>query len=339
MVGDHLYAACCAGKLYAFDPDDGKILWKCDMSADSAWGFHGQPLIIDSVIYIGTDQSQRGRHGDLHAIDRYTGKLLWKLPADPGIPGDLCVKDSLLFMVSYGGEVLAVNRFAGDFVWRIKGESRSDTLARDTASTKFARATVAPVAWNDYIYVSAPDTAVICLQAATGTVVWSKKLDAPMSSRFILLDSMLAFGTDARDMRYIRCRDGAEIRRDSLAVRPFLAMAYVDSVLVFMGDTGNEKPRDLIALNPYNGTTIWQNSLDDPDSNACWNVPRVHVWGDYVLLGTNTGWVAAFSAADGSLIWSRQLQGSIRSIGHSSGMLYVGTMAGRLYAIKADFSP
>jgi outer membrane protein assembly factor BamB len=65
----------------------------------------------------------------------------------------------------------------------------------------------------------------------------------------------------------------------------------------------------------------------------------VFVSGNAVFLGTPSGDVTAYCLADGSPAWSHKLSDApIRSIGGSDEILYAGTPAGTLYALRRGAS-
>jgi len=72
-----------------------------------------------------------------------------------------------------------------------------------------------------------------------------------------------------------------------------------------------------------------------PECDRAWSTSRVFATDRTVLVGTPSGEVTAYCAADGSLSWSHKLGNApIRSIGGSEDTLYVDTPAGTLYALR-----
>jgi outer membrane protein assembly factor BamB len=332
-VGKLLYVGSCAGVFYAFDAGTSDVRWKYDAGVDGGTQFHGNPLVIDSIVYFGTDQGSRGQRGVLYAVDRYTGKSIWKFPADPGLPSDICAWDSLIYVMSYADEILAVNRNTGALVWRTAtGWTFEPDRLRERINT-MPRRTSVPVIGGARLFVPARDSAVICLDAGTGEIIWSAKFPAGISSQVTLIDTLLAFGTTDRAMVYLRCADGSEVRRDSLDVLPLLTMTYAQGKLLFLAGDDDARPRDIFAVYPASGATAWQQSLESDDPDAYWYAPRIHVWNGQVIIGSTDGLIAAFAISDGSPAWTYRLKGQVRGIGHSTDRLFVGTYAGMLYAL------
>ena len=63
-----------------------------------------------------------------------------------------------------------------------------------------------------------------------------------------------------------------------------------------------------------------------------WMSARPYLWRDLVLAGGRDELVA-FRAGDGARVWSRQISGTVRGIGVTDAVLYVGTLKGRVFAL------
>ena len=69
----------------------------------------------------------------------------------------------------------------------------------------------------------------------------------------------------------------------------------------------------------------------------CFSQERARVEGDVLVVGTSSGSVYAFCAADGSLAWRVETQGEVWGApAVSDGTVYVGSQDGNLYAISLD---
>jgi len=83
VAGDVLLIGSCAGTFYAFDKRSGKVRWSYDIHQDgNQTSFHGNPLITDQLVLIGTDNGcASGGIGHVYAFDRATGAVRWKYRA------------------------------------------------------------------------------------------------------------------------------------------------------------------------------------------------------------------------------------------------------------------
>jgi polyvinyl alcohol dehydrogenase (cytochrome) len=74
---------------YAVDAFTGALIWKHQLSdyGLAAGTFsRTSPAVVDGIVYIGTQYVASGPTGWLLAIDRFTGKLIWKTQPDPANP-------------------------------------------------------------------------------------------------------------------------------------------------------------------------------------------------------------------------------------------------------------
>lgn len=133
-----VYIGDLAGYLYAFDEEDGSLLWSTCLEAACPGPFFfsgilGSPLIKGGVVYIGT------LSGSLVAVDAATGNILWThspqlnptffgLPLDSIWGGPISVRNMIIYPLTpndefglpvFGrGAVLAVNAQSGAEIWR-----------------------------------------------------------------------------------------------------------------------------------------------------------------------------------------------------------------------------
>jgi ABC-type phosphate/phosphonate transport system substrate-binding protein/outer membrane protein assembly factor BamB len=83
IVGDKVYLLSALGHLHCVELKTGKVLWKRHLLADFggkqlAWGFCPSPTIDGDHLITGTASKEAA----VVALDRHTGKLLWKSPGD-----------------------------------------------------------------------------------------------------------------------------------------------------------------------------------------------------------------------------------------------------------------
>lgn len=84
IVGDKVYLLGALGHLHCVELKSGKVLWKRDLLADFggkqlAWGFCPSPVVDGDRLFTGTASNDAA----LVALDRHSGKLLWKVPGHP----------------------------------------------------------------------------------------------------------------------------------------------------------------------------------------------------------------------------------------------------------------
>jgi outer membrane protein assembly factor BamB len=74
-VGDLLFIGSCAGNFYALNKTTGELKWSYDIRQDGRQvSFHGNPLVINDLILIGTDKSCDPEGiGHVYAFERESG--------------------------------------------------------------------------------------------------------------------------------------------------------------------------------------------------------------------------------------------------------------------------
>ncbi len=58
-------------------------------------------------------------------------------------------------------------------------------------------------------------------------------------------------------------------------------------------------------------------------------------WRQQLLVGDRSGQLIALDPASGEALWTHQLEGQLRGIGSFGDILFVGTIEGTIYALKA----
>lgn len=111
-----IYAGFANGRLMAFNPSNGLILWdqrlalpKGRSELDRMVDIHGSPLLKDGILYVGTYQ------GRIAALARGTGNPLWG--QEGSTSENLAVSDDKLFVSHSDGKIIAYNLTSGEVVW------------------------------------------------------------------------------------------------------------------------------------------------------------------------------------------------------------------------------
>ena len=83
----------------------------------------------------------------------------------------------------------------------------------------------------------------------------------------------------------------------------------------------------LVSLDPKLQKIRWRQT-----TAQSWTTSRIFIWGDTAVVARR-GDIIAYCAADGSVAWSRSVQGTVRSFGGSRDTLFAGTVEGTVYAL------
>lgn len=102
-----------AAAVYSFEASSGRLAWKQDVRG-WAWG---QPALGDTRVYVGTSSQvgyPSGHRAGVLALDRASGRVVWRLPAEApetgsfGFPGSPAVGGSRVFVGGLDGRVHAL---------------------------------------------------------------------------------------------------------------------------------------------------------------------------------------------------------------------------------------
>jgi outer membrane protein assembly factor BamB len=112
-----IYAGFANGRLMAFNPSNGLILWeqrialpKGRSELDRMIDIHASPLLKDGIVYVGTFQ------GRIAAVARGTGGNVWGI--DGSTTENLAASDDKLFVSQSDGKVVAYSLTSGEQLWQ-----------------------------------------------------------------------------------------------------------------------------------------------------------------------------------------------------------------------------
>lgn len=112
-----IFAGFANGRLMAFNPNNGLILWEQRMAMpkgrselDRMVDIHASPILKDGILYVGTYQ------GRIAAVARGTGGSVWG--KDGSTTENLAASDDKLFVSQSDGKVTAFNLTSGEQVWQ-----------------------------------------------------------------------------------------------------------------------------------------------------------------------------------------------------------------------------
>ncbi len=117
-----------SGKLVAVRVDDGRILWDLTVSeprgrneVERMVDIEGQPLLFGNVLYAASFQ------GKLMAIDLRDRRILWA--RDLSTYNDIAVDADNVYVADDDGDVFAIDRLTGTLLWRQEQLARRDLSA------------------------------------------------------------------------------------------------------------------------------------------------------------------------------------------------------------------
>lgn len=320
--------------MYAFNELTGDVLWRFDVADDGASQFHGNPLIVDSLIVFGTDEGPM-ESGALYCLNRLTGKIAWKSLGHSGVGSDPASDgDSLVYVVTRDDTLLAVSIVTGNPVWSFHTGWRRMEEYEYSSRVEAPRLVSSPVVIGNQVAIIGRDSTLYSLDRRTGRLFWSTRLGAPSTSLLTLYQGNLVLGLGDYTLTTLDIESGDIMRKDTLDYLATGGMALDDSLLVFLAAFEDLQPTEVAAFNLLKRELEWVTTVRDPDPDVYWYVPRIHKWRDEVILGSTNGKVVGCAEESGRWNWEHVLDGMIRGVGHSESLLFVGTFDGKLFALR-----
>jgi outer membrane protein assembly factor BamB len=325
VAGDFLFIGSCAGTFYAIDKTTGQVQWSYDIRKDGKQqSFHGDPLVTGDLILVGTDRSCDPEGvGHVYAFERGSGKVRWKYRST-GVPTDIVRLGPDVYFGSFQDRWSSVNLHTGGLNW-------SYSTGTPNPDCTFVKS---PVAADDRLFFTGLDGAVYSLDAASGRVMWRRKLSAAPSTSLVFWGKALYVGTSDRHIYGLSPETGAVVAELATEATPAGRPAFAADLLFMFLENRAERAGHIIAVGPELAGVRWRRK-SSPD----WASERPHLWKGLVIAGNCRGEVAAFRASDGEPQWRLNVKGCVRSIGSSGGGLFVGVQEGTVYAFGVTAKP
>jgi outer membrane protein assembly factor BamB len=320
-----MFIGSCAGTFYAINKTTGQVQWSYDIRRDGKQqSFHGDPLVTDDLILIGTDYScAPDGIGHVYAFERDTGKVRWKYRAI-SVPTDITRVGSNVYFGSFQDQWSSVDLQTGDLNWSFS----------TGATNKDCDMPKSPVTDGNRLFIAGLDGVIYSLNASSGRVSWKRKLAASPSTALALGDRTIYVGTNDQRIYRLNAETGTVVSELAVESKPVGRLAFVnDSLLMFL-DNASERAGYIISVDSKLASVRWKQR-----SSPEWASERPYVWKDLVLAGNCRGGMAAFRAMDGEPQWNLSLNGCIRSIGSSGNMLFAGVQEGTIYAYELSARP
>ncbi|MGI9067964.1 MAG: PQQ-binding-like beta-propeller repeat protein [Pyrinomonadaceae bacterium] len=322
VVGELLFIGSCAGTFYAINKTTGQVQWSYDIRKDGKQvSFHGDPLVTNDLILIGTDRSCDPEGvGHAYAFERDTGKVRWKYRST-SVPTDILQLNSNVFFGSFQDNWSSVNLNTGGLNWSFS----------TGATNKDCDVPKAPVADKNRLFIAGLDGVIYSLDASSSRVVWKRKLAAAPSTGLALRDKTIYVGTTDHHIYRLNAETGTVISELALDAKPVGRLAFANDSLFMFLKSATERVGYIISIDSKLAGVRWK-QRSSPD----WASQRPHLWKESVVAGNCRGGLAAFRATDGEPQWNLSLKGCITSLGSSGNMLFAGVEEGTIYAYEVS---
>jgi outer membrane protein assembly factor BamB len=297
----------------ALETKTGQVKWEYDIRKDGEQRqFHGDPLVTNDLVVIGTD----GAMGHVYAFEKSTGRVRWKYRvAESGVASDVLRLGRSVYAVTLGDELLCLDLETGKPNWTFHSGSHS----------KDFHWTSTPAAATERIYFGGLDGIIYALDAQSGRLTWKKELGGRVSTSLAVRGHDLYVGTAKRHIYRLDTDSGNVLSDFATEAEPNRhLMLAEDSLVAFLGD------EVLASLDLSLKKVRWS-----AEASKEWTSARPYLWRGLVLAGDRRELVA-FRCSDGAREWSHKFPETIRGIGTSDEVLYVGSLTGPIFAYVPD---
>jgi len=203
LVGDQVFVRSVEGRLYCLSAVDGKQQWQVSRRVPSlSLTGNSEPLVTDDLVIVGFDD------GKLAAYDRSNGKTRWEtaisLPRGRteverlvDLDGSLVIRDGVIYVVSFQGNLAAVQASSGDLLWSRKFSGFQAIAVDDNA-----------------IYLTSDNSDLWSIDRRTGAAFWkqdalhARKITAPS-----IIDDMLVVADLDGYLHWLAKSDGRLLGR------------------------------------------------------------------------------------------------------------------------------
>ena len=305
IVGDDVYYASDDGGVHAVDRVSGAERWTAKLDAPARSG----PVATDGRLYLVAES------GAPMAIDAKTGTTLWTAATAYSSPSQLASADGTLYLGTGDGFLVAIDAATGAERWRLQ-PSPTTTIVRT------------PAVANGRIFAGTEGGGYVAVDAATHAVAWTGDLEGDVTGTAGTAAGLAFIGSLVDEPAgRLRAFDAATGQLRWTAEQPLLQFPTVAD-----GTAYSATQEGLVAaLDLANGSTRWTIHLDG-------KVRPMAVAGTTLYLGADREHkVYAIDTATGGKLWSFDVDGANDCcIAVAHGSVYVGTLAGSVYAIAGD---
>lgn len=303
------------------------------------------PTVAGEHVYVGSYD------GNLYAVRRSDGAVVWRAPGGRGICSTPAVTGQVVIYGSEDSSVYAVDRATGRRAWAF----RTGLPVRSS-----------PRVADDHVYIGSDDGYLYCLELKGGALVWRTRTWSHVRSSPVVVGGMVAIGSDDGYLYAIDRETGSVLWRFQSGGPIIATPCAADDLLCFGSMDGS-----LYAVRPDGGERVWRLPTGQPvvasvsardgigyvgsvsgyvyavrlaDGEVVWQfgdpsqvTSTAAVDERHVYYGSGDGHVRCLSRADGQLLWQLKTGGPIPSSpAVVDGVLYIGSTDRHLYALAID---
>jgi outer membrane protein assembly factor BamB len=203
------------GEVIALSVGTGKVRWTRHIGASET-----SPVVIGNRLYVGDWL------GNVYALDKRTGRIVWKARTGGAVKGAVAVSGNRVYAGSYDGHLYAFSARTGRRLWRNGGDPRLLGRGRfySTPAASYGRVYIgstdgkvysfgatsgkriwshstggyvygSPAIWHQLVLAGSYSHTFYAFNAATGDTRWTFKANGPISGSGTVIDGVVYFAT------------------------------------------------------------------------------------------------------------------------------------------------
>jgi len=219
------------GEVMAYSQESGEVRWRFNLGPCES-----SPLVVRSLVYVGD------WHGNVYALNAWSGKPRWVFKARGAVKGSLSYADGHVFIGSYDGHVYALDARTGKQVWRASAQQRLGPTGWFYSSPAVAYGRIyigstdgkvysfgarsgklrwsyttggyvyaSPAVWRGVVLVGSYDHVFYAFDAATCAVRWRFRANGQISGSASVVNGIVYFSTFGRRTYGLDARTGRQV--------------------------------------------------------------------------------------------------------------------------------
>ncbi|MDO8588506.1 MAG: PQQ-binding-like beta-propeller repeat protein [Armatimonadota bacterium] len=290
VVGDTVYF-CAGDRVMALDAESGKLKWTYPADRSLSGTVKASPAFSEGALFFGATD------GSLYAVNAANGVLMWTYPTGGAIRSSPMVSEGVVYFGSDDNSLYAVRAATGESAWRGPFATKEDIAAPPAVS-------------SGYVVFACSDGLVYMAGASGGGQRWEHRLPmAPSRSGPVVSADVVHIA--AGNTLYAIGRKTGLLRwsqpfKSDISAGPAIAQRSVSA------EAGGNASRSAIFLTTRNnklyaltslGKLMWKDPATLPYNAGV--APTIA--GGTVIVGTDRGYICAYSVEDGNLVWQQNV--------------------------------
>lgn len=280
------------GSVQAFD-GQGKALWSIKLKQGL---MSGVALDEQSRVAVVSDSK-----GVIIALDRMTGKVIWKTPLDTATLSPALISQNRVITLGNDGKISALSLESGAPIWTFNTQNPNLSV----------RGSATPILFNrNTVLVSTADGRIHALNIDNGVPIWSKRFGISKGSSDIeKISDVDATPVLDGNMLYVVSYSGQLVAADMASqqlsfVKELASLKSVgtDASQVYATSLDGE----LVAMDKMTGTVNWQ--TDNLSYRGLSNAVSI---GNYVVVGDAMGYLHVYDRASEALVDRKQAKSDV----------------------------